>query len=103
METIQTEGRRDCPRTSRSDPARLSRRSGDDGRAVRGPGLRRELPAAPPERPMMRQIVALLAASLVFWPMRWASASYCGLPIALANGRIATVGGPERPPASATQ
>src|SRR5271170_3716929 len=41
---------------------------------------------------MMRQIVALLAASLVFWPMRWASASYCGLPVALANGRIATVG-----------
>jgi hypothetical protein len=34
-----------------------------------GAGLRRELPAAPPERPMMRQIVALLAASLVFWPM----------------------------------
>ena len=45
---------------------------------------------------MTRQIVALLAASVVFWPMRCASASYCAFPVVLANGRIATVGGPER-------
>src|ERR1700722_11261293 len=44
----------------------------------------------------MRQIVSLPAASLVFWPVRWVSGSFCGLPVTLANGRTATVGTPER-------
>lgn len=44
----------------------------------------------------MRPIVALPAASTVFWPIRWVSVSYWGLPVTLANGRIATVGTPER-------
>src|ERR1700722_2938313 len=44
----------------------------------------------------MRQIVALPAASIVFWPIRWVSVSYWGLPVTLANGRTATVGTPGR-------
>ena len=45
----------------------------------------------------MRQIGALLASSLIFWPMRWVSDLYRGSPVTLTNGRIATVGTPKGP------
>ena len=83
----------------RRRPRGFRRRHSRHSTAARRRSGRRCSPAAPPsERLMTRQIVALLAASVVFWPMRCAGQRVVlRVAVVSASGRIATVGGPNGP------